>query len=41
MLDKLISDPKLLKQPLMRTGNVLQIGWDEAFWRDWFENQKS
>lgn len=41
MLDKLINDPKLLQQPLIRAGNVLQIGWDEAFWRDWFENQQS
>ena len=40
MIDKLIDNPKLLKQPLMRAGNVLSIGWDEALWRDWFEKQK-
>ncbi len=35
MIAKLIADPGLLVQPLVRSGNALTAGWDEAFWREW------
>jgi arsenate reductase (glutaredoxin) len=28
-------DPLLLRTPLIRSGNVLAIGWDEPQWRQW------
>jgi arsenate reductase-like glutaredoxin family protein len=27
-------DPMLLVTPLVRSGNVLAVGWNEAQWRD-------
>jgi arsenate reductase (glutaredoxin) len=35
LIQKLIADPRLLVQPLIRSGNTLSVGWDEALWRDW------
>jgi arsenate reductase (glutaredoxin) len=28
-------DPMLLRTPLIRSGNQLGVGWDEAQWRQW------
>jgi arsenate reductase (glutaredoxin) len=28
-------DALLLRTPLIRSGNVLGVGWDEAVWRQW------
>ena len=40
MLERLIADWRLLVQPLLRSGNTVSVGWDEAVWRDWFDEQK-
>jgi arsenate reductase (glutaredoxin) len=40
MIQKLIDDPKLMLQPLVRSGNLLSVGWDEALWKSWFNEQK-
>jgi arsenate reductase-like glutaredoxin family protein len=37
MTQKLLDDPKLLKQPLIRAGQTLAVGWDEARWRQWYK----
>lgn len=34
-LDKLVEEPLLLRVPLVRNGNHLVIGSDEATWRSW------
>jgi arsenate reductase (glutaredoxin) len=40
MIQKLIDDPKLMIQPLVRSGNTLSVGWDEKVWRSWYAEQK-
>lgn len=34
LLARALENPKLLKQPLVRSGNLVAVGWDEAFWRE-------
>ena len=34
-LEKLIDEPLLLKQPLVRCGNQLTLGTAEAAWKEW------
>lgn len=34
ILPLLEEDPQLLRTPLLRAGNVLQVGWDESVWRE-------
>ena len=34
-LQKLADEPLLLKQPLVRNGNLLTIGLAEATWKEW------
>jgi arsenate reductase-like glutaredoxin family protein len=34
-LERLVDEPLLLRQPLVRNGNRLTIGLDEATWRSW------
>jgi arsenate reductase (glutaredoxin) len=34
-LEKLVEEPLLLRQPLVRFGNQLSIGDDEATWKQW------
>lgn len=41
MMDKLIQDPSLMVQPLVRSGQTLTVGWDEAVWREVYEAQKA
>jgi arsenate reductase (glutaredoxin) len=41
MIQKLMDEPKLMIQPLVRSGNTLSIGWDEKLWRSWFDEQKT
>jgi arsenate reductase (glutaredoxin) len=41
MIQKLIDDPKLMVQPLVRSGNVLSVGWDEKVWKEWYSQIKS
>lgn len=40
LMQKLIDDPALMIQPLVRDENALSAGWDEAFWREWYEQSK-
>ena len=40
MIQKLIDEPKLMIQPLVRAGNTLGIGWDEKLWKAWYEENK-
>ena len=39
ILPLLEEDPMLLKTPLLRSGNVIAIGWDEGQWREWTKAQ--
>ena len=41
LLQKLLENPKLLLQPLVRSGNTLTIGWDETLWREQYEQSKA
>jgi arsenate reductase (glutaredoxin) len=41
MIQKLIDDPKLMLQPLVRSGNTLSVGWDEKLWKAWYSEQKA
>jgi len=38
-LEKLSGDPLLLRLPLVRNGNQLVIGADEAIWKSWMVKQ--
>jgi arsenate reductase (glutaredoxin) len=40
ILPLLESDPRLLVTPLVRVGNELAIGWDEARWRDFLKRSE-
>ena len=40
MIQKLIDDPKLMVQPLIRSGNTLSIGWNEQVWKSWYRKIK-
>lgn len=40
MIQKLTQNPKLMVQPLLRSGNTLSVGWDEGLWRSWYEANK-
>ena len=35
VLERLLEDPKLLRLPLVRNGNEVSVGLDEAAWRHW------
>jgi arsenate reductase (glutaredoxin) len=35
ILPLLEEDPLLLRTPLLRAGKHLDVGWDEAKWREW------
>lgn len=35
ILPLLTDDPYLLRTPLVRSGNRLTVGWDEAKWKEW------
>ena len=41
MVDKLIQDPALMVQPLVRSEGTLTVGWDEAVWRRAYDAQKA
>jgi arsenate reductase-like glutaredoxin family protein len=34
-LDKLVEEPLLLQQPLVRSGSNIGIGCDETLWKEW------
>ena len=37
VIDRAIADPRLLRLPLVRYGNELTIGVDEATWKAWHQ----
>ena len=41
MIEKMLDDPRLMVQPLVRSGNTLSVGWDEKVWRDWYDEAKA
>ncbi len=34
-LERLVAEPLLLRQPLVRNGNLLSVGEAEATWKEW------
>lgn len=40
LMQKLMDAPALMVQPLVRSGATAMVGWDEAFWREWYEQHK-
>lgn len=40
LLARLVDQPELLKQPLIRAGSALSVGWDESYWRRWYQEHK-
>ena len=34
-LEQLVAEPALLRQPLVRSGNLLSIGAAESTWQEW------
>ena len=40
MVQKLTDNPKLMVQPLLRSGKTLSVGWDERLWRDWYDENR-
>jgi len=34
LLERLLETPALLKQPLIRSGTTVAVGWDEMLWKD-------
>ncbi len=40
VIEKLIAEPKIMIQPLIRADKNLALGWDEKAWRVWYKEQK-
>lgn len=40
LLERLLATPALLKQPLVRSGGTVAVGWDEALWKDLYAASK-
>jgi arsenate reductase (glutaredoxin) len=40
LMERMIDEPELMRQPLVRAGTALEVGWNEAFWRDWYAAQR-
>lgn len=40
-LERLLKTPALLKQPLLRSGSTVEIGWDETLWRELYAAAKA
>jgi len=41
LLERLLETPTLLRQPLIRSGTTVAVGWDEALWKDLYAAFKS
>ena len=41
LLERLLATPALLKQPLLRSGNTVEIGWNETLWRELYAAAKA
>jgi arsenate reductase len=37
---RLLADPRLLRLPLVRAGNNLAVGDNEAAWREWLAGER-
>jgi arsenate reductase-like glutaredoxin family protein len=40
MIDKLLTQPALLRLPLVRFGSRLSVGNDEPAWREWMTAER-
>ena len=40
-LARLLETPALLKQPLLRSGSTVEVGWNEALWRELYAAAKN
>ncbi len=40
-LARLLETPALLKQPLLRSGKTVEVGWDEPLWRELYAAAKN
>jgi len=40
-LQRLLDTPALLRQPLVRSGNTVEVGWDEALWKEVYAAAKN
>jgi len=41
LLELLVEEPSLLVQPLLAANGTLGLGWDESFWRTWYQDKVS
>lgn len=41
LLERLLATPALLRQPLVRSGAALGVGWDETYWKEVYAAAKS
>jgi arsenate reductase len=41
LLERLLETPALLRQPLVRSGTTLGVGWDEALWKEVYAAAKN
>jgi arsenate reductase (glutaredoxin) len=39
--ERLLDDPALMAQPLIRAERELAVGWDEARWREWHKKART
>lgn len=39
VLERLLTDPTLLRLPLVRMGNAFSAGLDEAAWKEWLKSR--
>ncbi len=40
LLERMLATPALIRQPLLRSGSVLEVGWDEARWKELYAAAK-
>ncbi|CAN5678523.1 hypothetical protein BH23CHL7_BH23CHL7_24350 [soil metagenome] len=40
LTERLLAEPRLLRLPLVRSGNLLAVGDDEAAWREWLAAER-
>jgi arsenate reductase (glutaredoxin) len=40
LTERLLAEPRLLRLPLVRAGNLLAVGDDEAVWREWLAGER-
>lgn len=40
LLERMLATPALIKQPLLRSGKVIEVGWNETLWKDLYTAAK-